>query len=73
MIYPSDKQLRENGLPDRWEMLFYSPMKWVVLVLGIFMYVISKVIVNHYEEREQKIEMQMQKQKMKKDTLIKLK
>lgn len=33
-IYPSDRQLRENGLPDRWEMFFYSPLKWVVLVLS---------------------------------------
>lgn len=69
MIYPTDKQLRENGLPDRWEMFFYSPLKWVILVLGLFMYIISRVIVNHYEEREQKVELQMERQKSEKDTL----
>ncbi len=36
MSFPTDKQLREHGFLDSFEVLFKTPLKWVLLFLYLF-------------------------------------
>ncbi|MEA5405720.1 DUF4348 domain-containing protein [Arcicella sp. DC2W] len=46
--FPSDEYLKENGLDTTWEIFVQTPLKWVVIILGLIMFTIfyyySKII-----------------------------
>ena len=53
--FPSDKDLRENGMLDRSDLFFKTPLKWVYLFFIVFVLFLFWLVPYLESKRPQKI------------------